>query len=278
MPDAMSETILKNLDFFGPQIVQAMVSSVLLASTGIFVVLRRMVFSGFAVSQAAGMSLALLLALDGPQWMTLPLSFVCMFPFMRSRQNSEVLSGCAFVLFFALTEVIVALGARAEMHAVQALHGNVLTMKVLPLWVVCGGAALFLAAIAYLQKPFTRVFFDADQARLHGDRTSLINGLFLGAMFAAAGVGTMQLGAYYSMAQMLLPAAIVLPFCRSILSALISACAVAAVCTAAGFIASFVPLVQKSGELHLPTSSTIILLMGVVFAAARGLAALRQAA
>lgn len=263
--------MLESYEFFSRQIIQAVLAGALLASIGVFVVLRRMIFVGLATAQASAMSYAFLLTAGASSFWLLPLTALVMVPFIgrtetkNKSRNREAGLAAAFVFFFAVTELLVSLGARAEMHVVQALSGNVLNMPEFPWWLLVICSVLFLAIFLGFFRLFSRVFLDRDHAILHGDNPAIADAAFFALLFGAASLGTMQLGAYYTMAHLIVPAASVIPISRSIGASWLWAVILAAAATVAGFTVSFLEL-NVSGEVrHIPSSSAVIVFLGLFF-------------
>lgn len=274
--------MLESYSFFSQQIVQAVLAGALLASVGVFVVLRRMIFVGLATAQASAMCFAFLLVFGASAFWLLPLTALCMLPFLNLQrapgrsENREAHLAAAFVFFFALTELLVSLGARAEMHVVQAFSGNVLNMPELPWWLLLGGSSLFLIVFQRSFGLFSRVFLDREQSVLHGDNPAAADFVFFLLLFSAASLGTMQLGAYYTMAHLIVPAAAVIPVSRSIGASWISAVLIAALATIAGFSISFMDW-EVSGEVrHVPSSSAVIACLGLCFLGLRAADVIRS--
>ena len=272
--------MLESYTFFSRQIVQAILAGVMLASVGMFVVLRRMIFVGLTTAQASAMCYAGVLVFGLSTPLVLPLSFGAMLPLLLKQRaessNREAALASAFVLFFAGTEVLVSLGSRAEMHVVQAFSGNVLNMPELPwalLVVLCVG---FLVLFAACFRLFSRVFFDRDCAQLHGDRVQVADLLFFALLVASASLGTMLLGATYTMAHLIIPGAAVVPLARSMRASWIGCMVVSTAGTLAGFSLSFLPWNLEGEIRHLPSSSAVIACLGCLYLLLRLVRALRR--
>lgn len=259
-------SIQQGMEFFWPQIVQAAAAGVLLSLIGLFVVLRRIIFGGLAIAQSSGTVMAFLLTFGlSTAWM-LPLTALVTVPLLYAALflsgNREAWAGVLFLICTAASEAIVSLGARAQMHEVQAVSGNVLAMTGVS-WPVAGGSLLWLAVFSFSARFMVRVFFDRDHAQLYGDRPAAADGLFFTFLFSAVAFGTMQMGAFYTMAHLIVPAAAAVPVSQGIARALALSAALSAAATVGGFLISFVSF-GESGA-HIPTSSAVILCLGVLF-------------
>ncbi len=113
----------------------------------------------------------------------------------------------------------------------------------------------------------SRVFFDRDQARLHGDQPAWADWIFFAFLFCAVTYGTTQMGAYYTMAHLVVPAAAAVPVSRSMTSALVLCTLLSASATLVGFAISFLSIGESN--THIPTSSAIIACLGVLFLCTR---------
>lgn len=258
----MSET----LAFYGPQILTGSILGLLTALLGVFVILRRMIFSGVALAQAASAAVVgtLLLQLHSEPIVFL-LTTILFVPFYvlqhrTDRHPDAVLAG-ALVFFSALSQILLALGGNAQNHLITAFFGNILTMPEnewkhlgLP---AAGGTVLIL----FLYRPLLSVSFDRSYAKTSGLRPALIEGPFYLLLIGCLTTAIYLMGSFYTMAHLIIPGLVGLAFARSMGSAFVIAAIISLFATLAGFSLSLIPIEVAGQALNLPTSSTIILVL-----------------
>lgn len=258
--------MIESLSFYAPQIITGSIIGVLTAVVGVFVILRRMIFAGIALSQAASAAVVLTLLLEmHSEPAVFALTIAVFLPFYLLQHRSErlpdaVLAG-SLVFFSALSQILLALGAGAQNHLITAFFGNILTMpehEWQHLWfpVLISGTAF-----AYLYRPLLSVSFDRTYARTSGLNPWAIEVPFFLLLIACLTTAIYLMGSFYSVAHLIIPGLVGLSFARSMRTAFILAVAISLFSTLAGFSLSLVPLNINGQTLNLPTSSTVILVL-----------------
>lgn len=120
---------------------------------------------------------------------------------------------------------------------------------------------ILAVAFAVGYRDLVALSFDRDHARLSGSPALLVEGLFFVGLAYVTAEAINLMGSFYTLAQMIVPALLSLMVARSLAAALALAVGYSAVTTAAGFALSLQPVRWAGTSLHLPTSSTIVLLL-----------------
>lgn len=167
------------LGLYGAPILCGVIAGLALGYLGVFVVLRRMVFITAAVSQAAGLGVALSffagihLGLDVPPVvgalvLALAVTGVLTIPAARLRLSRESLLGLAYLACWA-GAVLVGDRIVQESHDIASiLFGTAVLVRDLDLHLVTGAAALVLAVMLVAHRGFTFAAFDPESARVQG--------------------------------------------------------------------------------------------------------------
>jgi ABC-type Mn2+/Zn2+ transport system permease subunit len=258
--------ILSALLFYKAQIFTGALIGVLTALLGVFVILRRMIFSGIALSQAASAAVVLTLLFQlHSEPVVFVISLLLFSPFYYLQQKTDrypdaVFAG-ALVFFAALGQVLLAISAGAQSHLITAFFGNILTMpedewKHLWLPVTLGSAGF-----AYLYRPLLAVSFDRIYAKNSGLHPALIELLFFLLLTACLTTAIYLMGSFYSIAHLVIPGLIALAFARSMKSAFALSALISLVGTITGFVISLTPIEAGEMTINLPTSSTIVMVL-----------------
>jgi zinc transport system permease protein len=225
-------------------LVASIAASVPLSVLGVYLVIRRVIFLGLVLANAATVGAALAQIVDWPPELAAVVTAVatalCLGALPTPRRvSAESIIGWAYAAAASLTVLILAGAARADADTLHLLYGNVLA--------VSGSHAIGLVAVAMTVGLFVVLFgsrfllvtFDAEAAQVagvHTRRYSLALNLLIG---VAAAVTVHEVGALLTFALLTLPAMASLLVARRIytvfaVSALIG---LAAVCL--GLIAAF---------------------------------------
>lgn len=205
------------LGLYSDPVLCGLVAGLVLGWIGVFVVLRRMVFVTAAVSQAAGLGVALTffaeihlgLHLDpvfGAVALALAVSAVLTLPAERLRLSRESILGLAYIACWAAAIMI---GDRIaqEAHEVSAiLFGTAVLVRPLDLLLVTlvGGGALLLYGLMHRNLVFAA--FDRESARVQGLPVRLLDLASFVLLALAVSVSTRALGVLPVFAFAVLPA------------------------------------------------------------------------
>ncbi|MGK0359736.1 MAG: zinc transport system permease protein [Bradymonadia bacterium] len=227
------------------------IAGALLGMLGVYVVLRRVVFLSAAVSQAAGLGVALSayakLHLGVTGWLASPtlgavlLTALAVLPFIGGRAHArrDALLGAIWLLGSAGTLII---GSRivAELSDIQDLLFGT-AVAVIPadfqrLWIV---AAIIGVVHLWWHRGFAAASFERDSARVRGMPTRLLDVVLFATLALAISVCTRILGALPTFAFMILPAMSALAIAWNVRSALVMAVGLGAITGFGGYLLSF---------------------------------------
>jgi zinc transport system permease protein len=227
-----------------------LVAGLALGYLGVFVVLRRMVFITAAVSQAAGMGVALAFfaqihfdlavpAVAGAIAMALLFTFLFSLPADRLPISREAALGVAYIVAWALS---VMLGDRISQEAhdiASILFGTAVLVRSEDLYAVIGAASIALLFHGVAHRGVAFALFDPEGARVQRLPTRLLD---LGSWLCIAlvvSVATRALGVLPVFAFAIVPAIAGLLLFDRLGWVLAAAAAIGALAGAGGYVAAF---------------------------------------
>lgn len=246
-----------------------------LASLGVFVLLRRAVFLTAALSQAAGLGVALAFFCEihlgfgvSPLIGALTMSaLVTVLVGARTpaRLSREAMVGFVFVFASALA-VLIGDRIAQEAHDVAAiLFGTAVLVRPSDLALLAAGAALSIGALVVIARPLTFTGLDPDGARVHG---LPVRGIEIGfwSLFALeVSLATRALGSLPVFAFAVLPAATGLMLANRIRTAVAVAGVTGALSGGFGYLLAF----SKELPVGAAQASTAAAFALVAFAISR---------
>ena len=170
----------------------ALVLSVVCATLGVYVVLRRIVFVGAAIAELSSMGIALALWLGGMGWATAasshPVAFALLFALAgamffgigggaRSGVPPDATIGVTYAVAAALGILLISKAKTGEAHDIF-LQGNILGITRADVYVLLAVSVPVLLAHLVFYKEFLFVSFDRETARTLGYHVTFWN-LFL---------------------------------------------------------------------------------------------------
>ena len=170
----------------------ALVLSVVCATLGVYVVLRRIIFVGAAIAELSSMGIALALWLGGMGWATSasshPVAFALLFALAgamffgigggaRSGVPPDATIGVTYAVAAALGILLIAKAKTGEAHDIF-LQGNILGITRSDVYVLLAVSVPVLVAHLAFYKEFLFVSFDRETARTLGYNVTFWN-LFL---------------------------------------------------------------------------------------------------
>ena len=257
-------------------VVASMAVAAACAFVGVYMVMRRVVFLPAAISQVAGLGVALaflltalLPALQGA-WLLRPVVTATVISLVAAlalgwvpeprRLSREGLIGIAFIVASALV-VLVGAYIPQDSHDIRdILFGNAVMVERSQMWAALAVSVLVLAAHAVLARPFLMVSFDRETARAHGVPVALVDGALFLTLGLVASEATRTIGAMPAFAFTVLPAAAALSLSQRITAVFVLAPLLGAASAFLGYYASF--------ALSLPTGSCMSALAGVILVVA----------
>jgi zinc transport system permease protein len=238
------------LDIYRDPIYCGLIAGLLLGYLGVFIVLRRMVFVTAAVSQAAGLGVALAFFVDMQFGLALPpvagaivMALVCTavfaLPIDRLPISRESVLGVIYLVAWAAS-VMVGDRIAQEAHDIAAiLFGTAVLVQPADMWALCVVAALALLVHLWWQRGIVFAIFDAEGARVQGlpVRAVELTSWLLTAL--AVSVATRALGVLPVFAFAVLPAASGLMLARRLRWVLVWAAFSGAIAGGGGYLIAF---------------------------------------
>lgn len=258
--------MIEYFEFYRNQLLLGTAVGSIVAAFGVFVLLQRMVFFGLTLAQAATCAVAVSLMKGWhSEFVILGLGLAFMTPFFALRQsrppNMDAILLIGMMFFTAVSQLLLAFGGNVQNHLLTAFFGNILTVD-RDEWVhfLPWGISLTLLFVL-LYRNFTAVFFDRDQAKLDGYHVYTTESIFFVLLSISLGLAINLLGSFYAVSHLILPALFGITITRSLPAAILLSVIYSAAGTALGFSLSLLPLNLSGETIHLPTSSTIILVL-----------------
>jgi ABC-type Mn2+/Zn2+ transport system permease subunit len=254
--------------FYKYQILVGALTGAMVSVIGVIVLLQRMTFFGITAAQAAVLSVATMMLLEIHSEITLILfTLILIFPFYRiTRTRSEYPDswlGLGFVFFTALSQILLSVGANVQNHLVLAFFGNILMLDPAE-WNHIWPYFLILSIVfIFIYRSILSVIFDSDQAAISGISFRLTEYTFFVLLSVTLSLSIYLMGSFYSVAHLIIPGILALMISRSVGSAIFIAAVFSVFSTVSGFIVSLIPMSIAGEEIHLPTSSVIIVILGL---------------
>ncbi len=249
------------LPFMQKALIVGLITGSFFSFLGVYVVLRRIVFVGIALSQiaATGFAFGFLLGVNpAVSSMVLTLIGIIFFSVQQVEKKipKESVIGLTYALASSLGILFVAKSAQAETHILNLLSGNILTVTNSQIYFV-----MIIFCIAWvLQYLFYRQFifvsFDQETASTSGLNTSWWNFLFYFILGFTISIGMETTGVLLTFAYLVVPAITALIFTQKMKNVFI-------VSITTGLFSTFIGL-YLSFKLDLPSSPTIIGIMVLV--------------
>ncbi len=250
----MLESFAHLVAAFPYAIVTGLLVAVICAVFGVFVILKRVVFIGIALTEmaACGIAGALLAGLPpiaGALALTLAAVAILALPFEIRRIPRDAFMG---VLFVAASSVSVLLVSRSGLglHEVKSLlYGDLILASSSDLLAIAALLVPALAALLLFLRPMLYAFLDREAAAVLGVRPARWEMLFFLLLDLVVATASKVSGALLVFCYLVVPATVALLLARRIQTVLALAGAVAAVFTLGGLAVSF--------AADLPANQTI---------------------
>lgn len=248
--------------FMRTGLIGAVISGVCCSLIGVFVVLRGMSYVGTGIAHGclAGVALAFLMG-----WNPLltsaffALAMVIIIEMLNRRTSLKVDSsiGVTFSLAMALAVLFIGLLQRYTPDIMGYLFGNLLGVTVSDLWIMGGVGVLVTLVIILFFKEFEFSTFDPEMAIVSGIPAGLVS-LVLSILMGLTIVVSLQaVGELLVLALIVLPASIAHQLTNSLPKMTLLSVGIGVGAAVFGLILSF--------YLNIPSGSTIVLILGVLF-------------
>jgi zinc transport system permease protein len=269
-------------ELFRDPMVCALAAGAVLGFLSVYVVLRRMVFVSAAITQSAGLGVALAFyaaihlgievePIFGAALLSLVATGALLIDPHRLHLSREGVLGFVFA---ASGGAAVVVGDRIaqEAHDIQSiLFGTAVLVRPFDLWVVLVAGGLVLLMHLALFRAISFASFDSDSAQVQGLPVTLLHGAVLVSIGLMVGVSARALGALPVFALSTLPAMSALALGCTLRRAFVVATVVGSVSGFAGYVAAFF------GELPVGAAQTLCAALAMLGASLLRLARRRAA-
>jgi len=254
--EVFSESFLRYALFAG------LLAGSVCAFLGVYVILRRIVFLGVALSEAAALGVALGLFIG---WnaeaaafgLTLLTALLFSLSWRYQALSKESLIGCAYVVAAGVSIILIAKNPAAEAHGLDVVSGTLLYSSKREIWQLgCVAGVVFLTFVS-LHRMFIFVSFDKETARSMGLRTSSYEMAFYACLGLSISLAMKTAGILFVFASLLIPAMISLTLFRRMWLILLGSVLVVLLSVTAGISVSF--------RADLPTGPAIVCVYAALF-------------
>ncbi len=248
--------------FMQTALLGGLITGVVCAYLGVFVILKRIVFMGIAISEIAalGVALGMFIGIDPVlSAFILTLLGVILFwiPCTEKNISREALLGFTYVFCAAISVILIAKNPLTEARGLNLISGNLLytTWQDIKILGITALFILFLHMIFF--KEFVFVSFDKETALTTGLKANLFDLFLYLTIGIITGVSMKICGIVFVFASFIIPAMIGLFVARTIGKIILISLLVAIFCIAIGLWLSYV--------CDFPSGPTIVGLYGLVF-------------
>lgn len=275
----MWEALTMNWLLYRDPIICAVIAGLVLATLGVYVVARRIVFVSAALSQASALGVVLgfflvsTFAIGGslagilPVGLALILALLIVFALAwfgdTPSLGRDALLGIAFIVPTALTLV---LGPKipAEMHSVeQLLHGSAVLVRPGDLYAVAIAGALVMLAQFVAFRGFIFASLDPRVAQTQGVPVRVLDTILFASIAIMTGLVTRALGAMPTFALTVLPAIAVLGLRVGLRNVFILAALIGAASGGGGFLVAYLMDWSVGASQTLVAMGFLLLVRGV---------------
>ncbi|MDD5259043.1 MAG: metal ABC transporter permease [bacterium] len=251
--------------FMHKALIVSTVIGALFSYIGVYIVLRRTVFVGIALSQlaACGFAFGLLVGIAPFIWsLIFTLAGVILFSLQLKEHKitRESIIGFTYAFTSSLAIIFIAKAEHGEANILEVLSGNIFTITDGQLFFTT--AVFFGAGIlhALFYQRFILLAFDAETASAGGIKTGIWNFVFYLILGITISLGIQTAGVLLVFSYLVIPAMTALLIARNMSKTFITSVLVGVIATVAGVYLSF--------ALDLPGGTTIVTVSGLFFMAA----------
>jgi len=250
------------IDFMQRALLGSVSVSIVSGLIGLFVVLRRIIFISFSLTEVSSAAVALAFLLG---WnpsitavaITLGATFALAVASHRStRFPPEALVAITYMAASSAAILIIAKNPQGEVELMNVLFGNILTVSARQLWETLAVAVPSVVVVLGFMRSFVFTAFDAEMASALGIRSGAWQAFFYLILGSVIVSGIRISGALLTFAYLVIPAYCGLRLSRSVRGVVAWSLVIGPVATFVGLWASF--------SLDLPTGPTITALLVLV--------------
>lgn len=249
-------------EFIQTALLGGIITAVLCAYLGVFVILKRIVFMGVALSQVAALGVALGLFIGIDPVMSafiLTLFALILFWLLFTEKNisREALLGFVYAFCAAVSVILVAKNPLAEARGLNLISGNLLYATWQDIKILAIASILILILHILFFKEFIFISFDKETALATGLKANLLDFLLYLTIGIAISLSMKICGVIFVFASLVMPALTSLSFVKKTPIIFAVSCLIAALCVLFGISLSYL--------WDLPSSPTIVVLYSLAF-------------
>lgn len=240
---------------------------------GVFVILKRVVFIGIALSEAAALGVAAAIMFHihpflGATVVTLATVAILAYPFERQRLPRDAVLGIIFVLASSLSVLLVA-SSGFGLHEVQSLlYGDLILTNRADLAIILVTLVPVLIYLLVFIRPSLYTFLDREAARVMGVRVMIWELLFFFSLGVAVSAASKVAGALLVFCYLVVTPSAALLLSKRLWLVMLSAVLVSVAATMIGMVWSF--------RSDLPTNQAVAAVACGLFAAVLVLVGIRR--
>ena len=250
----MMENMQVILDLFPDAVIAGVVIAAVCAVLGVFVILKRVVFIGIALSEVAACGIAAAMIYDvhpflGAAALTLATVVLLSYPFEGNRLPRDAVLGIIFVLASATSILLVAKSGFGLEEVKALLYGDLILTSEKDLQIILATFVPIGWYMLVFSRPMLYAFLDREAARVLGIRVVLWELLYFFCLGLAVSAASKVAGALLVFCYLVVSPSTALLLSRRLWLVLPVAALTAVVATIAGLYVSF--------SHDLPTNQTI---------------------
>ncbi len=250
------------ISFIQNALITGVIFGGFLSFLGVFVVLRRIVFIGIAISQiaATGFVIGLFLGVR-PEFVSagMTIAAITVFSYFleEKRLSKEALIGFIYTFFSGVSIILLSKSASGETHLADIFSGNILTVGTTEIFY--SGLIILLCVVFCLicYRKFLLLAYDIETAGAMGVNTGFYNFLFFLILGVSISTAMRFTGILLTFGYLIIPALTGMVLSEKIKNVFIASISF-------GMLATFIGI-YSSYKLDLPTGPAIILFLGILF-------------
>ncbi|MDI6450957.1 metal ABC transporter permease [Anaerobaca lacustris] len=269
----MIDSVRSLLTVFPYAIAAGFLIATVCSLLGVFVILKRVVFIGIALSEAAALGVAAAIMFHihpflGATVVTLATVAILAYPFERQRLPRDAVLGIIFVLASSLSVLLVARSGFG-LHEVQSLlYGDLILTDRTDLAIILVTLVPVLIYLLVFIRPSLYTFLDREAARVMGVRVMIWELLFFFSLGVAVSAASKVAGALLVFCYLVVTPSAALLLSKRLWLVMFSAVLVSVAATMIGMVWSF--------RSDLPTNQAVAAVACGLFAAVLVLVGIRR--
>ena len=250
----MLESLRTLVDLFPHAIIAGLVIAAVCALMGVFVILKRVVFIGIALSEVAACGIAAAMVCHihpfvGASLLTLFTVILLSYPFEMNRIPRDAILGGIFVLASGLSILLVSKSGFGLQEVKALLYGDLILTNQKDLTIVLATLLPVLVYLIMFMRPTLYAFLDREAAKVLGIRVIVWELFYFFALGLAVSAASKVAGALLVFCYLVVAPSVALLLSRRLWLVMTAAVLVATISTMLGLYWSF--------SRDLPTNQTI---------------------